>query len=159
MSRKLSLLLFSLAMVLYGSQLWASGLYYGAKTGTMVVDGSSKDPKNASLVVGYDLGLVVADVGLEGELSRTINDGEFGNSKFQLDTNAVYVAVRTAGPFYFKARGGYIDTNYSISGIGGGDSGTSYGVGLGLGLGLLQIELEYTLIDDHSKYLTLGVQF
>ena len=139
----------------------AGGLFFGAKTGSMIVDSSSvkTDPTNVGVLVGYELGVVLGDLSLEGELTTTTSDGEIkGGGKFDLDTIAAYLAFRTAGPFYLKAKGGFLQ----VDGSGGGsDTGASYGIGVGFGIGVAQLELEYTqtAVDPDLAFVSLGVQF
>ena len=45
----------------------ASGLTFGAKTGPMQIDGLDDDPTNAGVAVGYEIGVVLGDIGFEGE--------------------------------------------------------------------------------------------
>jgi hypothetical protein len=138
----------------------AGDLFFGAKTGPMIVDSSSvkSDATNVGVLVGYELGLVVGDLAVEGEFTTTTSDGEFkGGGNFDFDTVAAYLAFRTAGPFYFKAKGGVLQ----VDGNGGTDSGASYGVGVGFGIGVAQLELEYTQtsVDPNLAFVSVGVQF
>ena len=93
----------------------AGGLFFGAKTGSMIVDSSGvkTDPTNVGVLVGYELGVVLGDLSLEGELTTTTSDGEYkgGFGKFDLDTVAAYLAFRTAGPIYLKANGGFLQVD------------------------------------------------
>ncbi|HEC20247.1 MAG TPA: hypothetical protein ENI97_13015 [Gammaproteobacteria bacterium] len=139
----------------------AGGLYFGAKTGPMIVDSSmvKTDPTNVGVMVGYELGVVVGDLALEGEFTTSTSDGEYksGFGKFNLDTIAAYLAFRTAGPIYLKAKGGFLQVDED----GSSDTGASYGVGVGLGVGIVQVELEYTQtsVDPSLSFLSVGVQF
>ena len=112
------------------------------------------DITNAGVVVGYDIGAVVADLALEGEITTTVDD-----SDVEIDTQALYLAIRTGGPIYLKAKGGFI--NEEVSGPGGSesDSGVSYGVGLGFGIGIAQLELEITTIEADVVFFSVGAQF
>ena len=136
-------LLALLAGMALNSQVWAGGLYFGAKTGLMVLDSSfvKDDAVNTGVLVGYELGLVVADLAVEGEITTTTGDGKFKDgSKLDIDTLAAYLAVRTGGPLYLKAKGGFLQLDAG----GSTESGASYGLGFGFGLGIVQLELEYT---------------
>lgn len=139
----------------------ADGLYFGAKTGRIVVNDSAvkTHPTNVGFVLGYEQGLVLGDLGFEAEMTTTTGKGELDSGRdFEADTKALYVAFRTAGPIYFKARGGFlqIDSNDWDT-----KTGSSIGVGLGLGLGLIQIELEVTktALDPDIAFASVGVQF
>ncbi|MDT8384112.1 MAG: outer membrane beta-barrel protein [Gammaproteobacteria bacterium] len=138
----------------------AGDLFFGAKTGSMIVDSSAvkTDPTNVGILVGYELGLVLGDLALEGELTTTTSDGKYNNgTKFDLDTIAAYLAFRTAGPVYLKAKGGFLQ----VDGDGGSDTGASYGIGIGFGIGIAQLELEYTqtAVDPDLAFVSVGVQF
>lgn len=138
----------------------AGDLYFGAKTGKAVVDDSSvsKDATNTGVLIGYELGVVLGDLAVEGEYTTTTGDGEItGGAKLSFDTMAAYLAFRTAGPIYFKARGGFLQFDND----GNTDSGPSYGIGLGFGIGITQLELEYTQssLDTNVAYVSLGIQF
>jgi hypothetical protein len=135
--------------------------FFGAKTGALVVDSATvkDDAVNTGVVVGYDLGLVLGDLALEGELTTTTGEGKFNGSgaKLSIDTAAVYLAFRTAGPIYFKAKGGFLQASGDID-----DSGASYGVGIGFGIGIAQLELEYTqssLDPANVAFVSIGAQF
>lgn len=151
-------------LCLIGSAPVAAGdLYFGAKTGPMIVDDSvvKTDATNVGVLVGYELGLVVGDLAVEGEFTTTTSDGEVkasaGGGKFDFDTIAAYLAFRTAGPIYLKAKGGFLQ----VDGKGGTDSGASYGIGVGFGIGIAQLELEYTqtAVDPNLAFVSVGVQF
>jgi outer membrane immunogenic protein len=140
----------------------AGGLFFGAKTGPMIVDNSSvkSDPTNVGVLVGYELGVVLGDLSVEGELTTSTSDGEVKGSgaKFDVDTMAAYLAFRTAGPFYLKAKGGFMQVDVD----GDSDSGASYGIGVGFGIGIAQLELEYTqgsFDPDDVAFVSVGVQF
>lgn len=105
---------------------------------------------------------------LEGEFTTTVSKGDahiFGNrGEWDINTIALYGALRTAGPFYFKAKAGYLSEDVSISVPGikasGTDSGFSYGIGAGWRLtGGSRLEVEYTLIESDVNFLSLGFIF
>ena len=135
--------------------------YFGAKTGPLIVDSSTvkDDAVNTGVLVGYDMSVVLGDLAVEGEFTTTTGDGKVKgtNAKLSVDTSAVYLAFRTAGPIYFKARGGFLQASGDID-----DSGTSYGLGVGFGIGIAQLELEYTqtsLDPANVAFVSVGVQF
>ena len=138
----------------------AGDMYFGVKTGKAIVDDSAvtKDATNTGVLVGWEQGIVLGDLGVEAEYTTTTGDGEIGSTKFDLDTIAAYVALRTAGPIYFKAKGGMLRVDYGDS----SETGSSYGIGLGLGIGIAQLEIEYTnsAVDPSDiAYISVGVQF
>jgi len=134
--------------------------FFGAKTGPMLIDvGGFSDTTNTGVVVGYEIGAVVADLALEGEITTTTSDGKFAGSKVEVDTQALYLAFRTAGPIYFKAKGGFVNEEVTVLGVKTSDSGVSYGIGLGFGIGIAQLELEFTTIEEDIAFFSVGVQF
>lgn len=138
----------------------AGELIFGAKTGPMMIDLSGiDDPTNIGLMVGYQQGVVLGDLAIEGEFTTSSSDGDFLGNKVSIDTMAVYAALRTAGPVYFKVKGGFLQEDVKIGSVSDSDSGMSYGAGVGFGIGILQLELEYTQVEQDVSFLSLGVQF
>ena len=144
----------------------AGDLYFGAKTGKAILDDPAvkTDTTNTGIVVGWDQSVVLGDIGVEAEFTTTTGDGEYNTTpvtKFDFNTAAAYVAFRTAGPIYFKARGGVLRIDQEIAGQSGSDTGASYGIGLGFGIGIAQLELEYTQtsLDIDLSYVSVGIQF
>ena len=134
--------------------------FFGAKTGPMLIDATGfSDTTNTGVVVGYDIGAVVADLALEAEITTTTSDGKFSSAKVDLDTQALYLAVRTGGPIYLKAKGGFVNEELTVGSVSASDSGVSYGVGLGFGIGIAQLELELTTIDSDIVFFSVGAQF
>lgn len=134
--------------------------FFGAKTGPMLIDvGGISDTTNVGVVVGYDLGVGVGDLALEGEITTTTSSGDFLGLDVDVDTQALYLAFRTAGPIYFKAKGGFANEEISIGPISDSETGVSYGVGLGFGIGIAQLELELTTIEADVAFFSVGVQF
>lgn len=141
-------LLFSLTSMAY-----ADGLTFGAKTGPMHIDvAGADDPTNAGVSVGTELGVVLGDIGVEGEFTTTMNEGSNGES---VDTMGLYATYRSPGFLYFKARGGFVRWDSD----GEDDTNTSLGLGLGLSLAVVKVELEVTQIDDDVDFISIGVQF
>ena len=145
----------------------ADGLFFGAKTGPMLLKDAvtstsniDSHPTNVGVLVGYDMGLVVGDIGVEGEYTTTVNKGKdiLGND-VSADTKAVYASFRTAGPFYFKVKGGYIDREVKVGSTTTKKTGSSYGAGLGFGIGIAQLELELTQMEKDAAFVSIGVQF
>lgn len=136
--------------------------FFGAKTGPLIVDSSAvkDDAMNTGVLVGYDLNVVMGDLAVEGEYTTTTGDGKVKvtGTTFSVDTTALYLAFRTAGPIYLKAKGGYMQ----VSGDVNSDSGVAYGLGVGFGIGIAQLELEFTqasLDPDNVAFVSVGVQF
>ena len=156
---KLYILLAILGLVV-ASPASAEGWFFGAKTGTIIVNDSfvSTHPTNIGFLAGYEVGIAVGDIAIEGEITRTTSKGELDNgNEFSADTQAMYLAFRSAGPVYLKAKGGFLQ----IDNDGSTDTGSSYGIGLGFGAGIMQIELELTktAIDPDILFVSAGIQF
>jgi len=146
--------------VSFSTSALADGLTFGAKTGPMRVDSSNvkDDPTNAGVTVGYEMGLVLGDLGFEGEFTTSMDDGTLkvpANSKFDVDTVGLFATYRSPGFLYLKARYGFVSWESGNT----EDTNTSMGLGFGVSLGLLQVELEYTQIDEDIDFLSIGIVF
>ncbi|WP_455375968.1 hypothetical protein [Kaarinaea lacus] len=144
----------------FSTSVFAGGLTFGAKTGPMRIDsaGIKDDPTNAGVTVGTEMGLVLGDIGVEGEFTTTMKDGKTKgtpSSNVDLDTMGLYATYRSPGFLYFKARTGFVHWESGSQ----DDTVTSMGLGLGFSLGIVQIELEYTEIDDDIDFISIGVVF
>lgn len=152
-----------LAMALsLSTSVMADGLTFGAKTGPMRIDKSAidDDPTNAGVTVGTEMGIVLGDLGVEGEFTTTMDDGTIKNSNatVDIDTMGIYATYRTPGFIYLKARAGFVNYDLTYGNQSEDDTVTSMGFGLGFSLGIVQFELEYTEIDD-ADFISLGVVF
>lgn len=148
--------------LLLAAPAMAGELIFGAKTGPMMIDTSGvDDPTNTGLMIGYQQSIGLGDLAIEGEFTTSTSDGKVTatDDKVSVDTMAVYAALRTAGPFYFKVKGGYLQEDVEVGSYSESDSGMSYGVGLGFGIGILQLELEYTQVEEDISFVSLGIQF
>lgn len=161
MKRQIKLyILLALVSLFVAAPASAGEWIFGAKTGTVVLNDSNvkTHPSNLGIMVGFEQGFVIGDIAIEAEVTKTTGKGENDNgSKFDANTHALYGAFRSAGPFYFKAKGGVL----TVDNDGRTESGASYGIGLGFGIGIAQLELELTRteIDPEITFVSLGVQF
>ncbi len=161
MKRQIKLyILLALVSLVIATPATAGEWIFGAKTGTVVVNDSNvkTHPTNIGVMVGYEQGFVIGDLAIEAEVTKTTSKGENDNgSKFEANTHALYGAFRSAGPFYFNAKAGFL----TMDDDGRTESGASYGIGLGFGIGIAQLELELTrtAIDPEITFVSLGVQF
>ena len=147
------------ATMVFAATAHADGITFGAKTGPMQVDGLKDDPTNAGVTVGNEFGIVLGDLGFEGEITTSMKDGEnsFGQEG-GVDTMGIYATYRSPGFVYLKARGGFL--RWEGTGDFGGDgTETSLGLGIGFSLGLIQFELEYTQIEEDIDFISIGVMF
>lgn len=134
--------------------------YFGAKAGPMMIDaGGVDDPTNAGVLIGREWGVVAGDVGIEAELSKTIDDGRFAGQDVQVNTRGLYVAFRTAGPVYLIGRAGMVRTEREIGSVSDSDTNSAIGAGVGFSIGIAQFELEFTRIDEDIDFLSLGLRF
>jgi len=156
-----------LSALLVSPQLFAGGLYFGAKTGRMILDntttvllnGIDTQPTNASLLVGYEImGIVIGDLAVEGEISRTMSSGVSNGQDVDVESSAVYATLRTAGPFYFKVKTGFVNQNVIRGSVSASETGASSGAGIGIGIGVAQLELEWTVLKNDTSYASLGLQ-
>lgn len=140
--------------------------YGGIQVGQFSVDQSEFDSTNGvGVMLGYKVNNLVS---IEGVLTTTGEDGDLTvqgvQGDWDLNTSAVYAAIRSSGNLYFKGKLGYLHekVNASIVGLSfsGSDSGVSYGVGAGWRIGDgLGLELEYTIIEEDADFISLGVNF
>ena len=161
MNRQIKLyLLLALFSMVMASPAMADGVIFGANTGTMNIDDPDvTDPRNMGFMVGYEVGVGLGDVAVEGEVTRTVSNGDLNGADVKVGTEALYVALRTAGPIYFKGRVGTLQEKVEIGNVSGTDSGSSYSLGIGFSLGLVQAELDFTRVESDINYVSLGVVF
>jgi outer membrane immunogenic protein len=121
------------------------------------------DSSNLALVVGYDfMSTPNGAFGVEGEISTSISEGDIdGGGEWEADTWALYGTYRTEGPFYAKARLGYLHEDIKVSGAGVAASGDDSGVAYGLGVGWefkrgSSLELEYTAGSEDINMTSLA---
>jgi hypothetical protein len=152
--------LLALALALAPAAGNAGDVYVGAKAGPMLVDISgADDPTNVGLTLGYQLGVLVGDIAIEGEYTTSLDDGQVSGAPVEVDTLGLFLALRTAGPVYFKARGGVASVDTTVGASDSSKSGIAYGLGLGFGIGVAQLELEYTVMEGDTHFVSLGGQF
>jgi|GEM_PF-3420473 len=146
----------------------AEGLYVGAKVGylnpsLLDTDGTAA----ASLVLGYELAdVVLADVALEGEYTRSLTDGEYGDNSgdYSFSSIGLFGAVRSGGFLYLRARGGVVQQKFSSGGTDLDETTPAVGLGLGFSLFGLESSLDWTRYLDGSDvdatdYLSFGMRF
>jgi hypothetical protein len=164
MSRRIKLyILLALLGLLTTSPAYAGEWIFGAKTGPMIVNDTSSlkvktDPTNVGVLFGYQQSVVLGDIALEGEVTTTTSKGEYKTGKkFNADTQAAYVAFRSAGVVFISAKAGYMQAKVD----GTTKGGSSYGIGVGVGFGVAQVELELAkaAINPDVTFVNLGVVF
>lgn len=113
------------------------------------------DAQTLTVMVGYEFTRPIADSGtvsVEFEAHGTANKGSQldGTGEWKSSGLAGYLAYRTPGDIYFKAKLGLSNTRVTLteSGRKGADSrDTSFGYGVGLGMRLKRganVEIEFT---------------
>ena len=158
-ARKILLLLSSTLLITTAAPTYAGDFFFGAKVGQMVVDSIDIDePVNIGINLGYEIGTVVADVGVEGEYTRTVSSGSFAGNDVDVQTFGLYLAGRTAGPLFVKGKLGFVNADVDGQPDVGG-TGTSFGLGLGFSVGIAQFEFEYTKINSNINFFSAGVIF
>lgn len=134
--------------------------YFGAKAGPMLIDTAGVgDPTNAGVMIGKEWGVVIGDVGVQGEFTTSTTKGKYAGNDVSVDTQAVYGVFRTAGALYLIAKAGVLREEVKIGAASSTDSGSSVGLGVGFSLGVAQLELEYTQVEKDIAFLSLGVRF
>lgn len=136
-------------------------LYFGGKIGLMDPD-RGDEATNLGVLVGYTLmedsnGSFAA----EGEYTRTFDDGEIGGADWDIETLAAYLAYRTAGDVFLKAKAGYGWWDVSVDRVAtrfeDDDWDFTFGAGVGFRLSRKSgLELEYTVIQEDIDFLSLG---
>ncbi|MDH3689821.1 MAG: porin family protein [Gammaproteobacteria bacterium] len=141
----------------------ADGFYIGAVGGIMDNDRSGFDDAiNAGVTLGYEfLGVGIGDIAVEGTYTATINDADAprGQGDWEIDTLGVYGVFRSAGPVYFKAKGGLVSADISVGRSSDDDTEFSAGLGFGFSVGIAQFELEYTNVDDNVDFISVAILF
>jgi hypothetical protein len=146
----------------------AAEMVIGVKGGKIDYDVSGSDPGlNGSLQLAFDIfDIGIADIALEGEVSRSLTDGELpsglSDPEVSFQSTGLYASLRTAGPIYLIARIGVAKSEIEFSNGGtADDSGTATGLGVGFSAGLrMELELtSYEIEDLEINYLTAGFAF
>lgn len=135
--------------------------YFGVKAGPMVTDISGFDnPINAGILLGVN----EAGWGFEGELTKTVSDGDYLLPTFgddiRLTTLAFYASYRSHGNVYLKGKFGVLFEDVESGNNSVEDSGASYGLGVGFRLGGgNMLEIEYTSVEEDVLFVSAGVNF
>lgn len=140
----------------------ADGLYVGVRGGTIKNDTSGFDnATNVGVALGYEfLNIWAGDVAIEGEYTKTFDEGDApGSDDWEIDAIAVYGVLRTAGPVYVQAKAGVVNQQLDVGPISNDDTGFTAGLGVGFSLAVVQIELQYTRMEEDIDFLGLGINF
>lgn len=138
----------------------AADWFFGAKAGPMLVAGNGVgDPTNAGVMIGREWGVVLGDIGVQGEITTSIDKGKSGGQDVSVDTQAIYGVFRTAGALYLIAKAGLSREELKNGAASASDTGSSLGLGVGFSIGLAQFEVEYTQIKKDIDFLNVGIRF
>lgn len=145
--RKITLgLLFTCAAVLAAPAQADSD--WRVKAGMLSLEDDDSAATNVGLVYAMDfLGMV----GAEFEANTTLNDGDLAGADYSATQLGGYATLTTPGPIYFKAKAGYVYSDFDIGPFSDNDSDVAYGVGAGF----FGFELEYT----RTQFNDLDVDF
>lgn len=139
------------------------GFYLGVRLGKMFFDG---DTFNNAISKGGVVGYTWSNFGVELERRHAKADWDFETSfgavggSHDIDTTAFYGAFRTSGSVYFKGKIGWQREDVEDEdGDSESDSGFSFGVGIGTRIDNVQIEAEYTTLEEDKFLLGLGVNY
>lgn len=146
----------------------ARPFYLGILGGRMLIDDRGFDDVST---LGFNVGYRFPEqswgsLAVEGELTGS-EQGDVSlaglRGDWDLTTLGVYVAYRTPGVVFFKARAGILAQDLNVSGVGRDldttESGYSGGLGFGLELGkLFSLEAEYTYIEKDIDFYSAGIK-
>ena len=138
----------------------ADGLYFGLSGGIMDNDDSGfDDGVSGGLALGYEFRSVgIGDVAIEGIFTQSVTDADAPNRQdWEIETVGLYGVFRSAGPVYFKAKGGLQSIDIEIDRESDDELEFSVGAGVGFSTGIFQFELDYTRIEDQINFIALQV--
>ncbi len=138
----------------------ADGLYLGLAGGIMDNDDSGfDDGVSGGLALGYEFRSVgIGDLAIEGIYTQSLTDADAPNDQeWEIETVALYGVFRSAGPVYFKGKGGLQSIDIEIDRESDDELEFSIGAGVGSSTGIFQFELEYTRIEDQINFIALQV--
>ena len=138
--------------------------YWGVKGINTKIDSPAySDAFNVGIFVGADFAQVGSNpVALEGEITTTLIPGEVSNIDWDIDTFALYAAMRTGNENFLKVKAGYLSSTVNFE---GGSSTTDLsGLTFGFGVGFSGYIVEYTITDikdssDTLNMLSFGYMF
>lgn len=167
----------TLKCVLAGTLFWfcsigcqAEGWYLGASAGVMDADIAGFDnATNAGILAGYDVfSKEIFAASIETEFTTTVSDGDVKNSAingdWDIDTRAVYVAIRLGERFYGKVRYGFLWEDFSFDSAGNSQSESDSSISWGAAVGwmfteYLGVQVDGTRIESAIQYWNLGLVY
>lgn len=161
--RKLIAFLFCIAPLLGSAGAHAAGnwaVYWGAGGGLVLPKGNGH---RTGLNAGGRFGLETSrfpGFALEGVLTTSLIKSHFDNRDLRLTTLGGYLAWRSSGQWYFKARAGGVWEWTQVGSGSANDNGLSGGIGGGYRFADgRSLEMEFTVIEKNINMLSLTYQF
>ena len=143
----------------FAQEKQSNGFYVGLQAGKVDVDvnepGVDVDDGDAiGLTLGYVPDMWGAEIQLTNSDIDITVDGETVESDYK--TVAAYAVFRTRGDAYFKARAGLlreeIETNFASE----TDTGFSAGIGAGVRVSIINLEAEFTVLEEDANLFSIG---
>jgi hypothetical protein len=161
--RKLIVLLLCVAPLLAPAGVQAAGnwsVYWGAGGGLVLPKGNGhRTGLNANGRFGLETSLFPG-FALEGDVTTSLVKSHFDNRDLRLTTLGGYLAWRSSGQWYFKARAGGMWEWTQVGSGSANDSGLSGGIGGGYRFDDGRaLELEFTVIEKNINMLSVTYQF
>jgi hypothetical protein len=155
--------LFCIALMLACGSARAAGdwsVYWGAGGGALLPKGSgNRIGLNAAGRFGIETSRLPG-FALEGDLTTTLIKGHYSDRDLKLTSLAGYLAWRSSGRWYLKARVGGVWERVDVGGGNANDDGLSGGIGTGYRFADGRaLELEFTVIEHNVNMLSLMYQF
>lgn len=117
---------------------------FGVKAGMLSVEGDSGAATQAGVIWTAD---ILGMLGVEFDASTTLSDGDSGFGDYSATQLGGYGVLMTPGPIYFKAKAGYVYSDFEfdtpLGAVDDSDNDVAYGVGIGFEA-LAALEIEYT---------------
>ena len=125
-------------------------MFIGGGGGVMKPHGPNND---SGITIGGRLAKKIeGNVSWEGDVNLTVVDGQIGTRDWSVTSVAGYAVYRTNGPTHIKAKLGVAlwDDDFD------NDISLAAGIGLGFRLGAGILDVEFTQVNDHTDYVTVG---
>jgi len=148
----------------------AGGLYLGASVGLMDANiGGFDEATNAGALLGYEFfNKDIVYLSAEAEFTTSVSDGDVKLSdqkgKWDIDTQAAYLAVRVGDTLYAKVRYGLAWVDVSVKAAGrsfnDSDSGGSWGAAFGWNFAeRWGVQADGVVVDSDVDYWNLGLVY
>lgn len=133
----------------------------------MIHEGNAFDSAfNGGLVLGLQGPVRSGTVGIEGEFTTSLVEGDINrsiNGSWDVDTIGFFGVFRSHGSPYFKAKLGILDADdthdYGFFSQRYSDSDIVFGIGIGSPQQMGDLEVEFTVINEDINFISLGLNF